>query len=241
MSRNSRRNGTVWSDDSHGTLGRLSLADLLLHPSAVVAPRLLGATLSHRVGGQTVAVRITEVEAYDQDDPASHSFRGPTARTQSMFLCGGHLYTYRSHGLHVCANIACDGVGRGSAVLLRGGVVVAGRAAAVQRRAGRDGDGWLAAGPGRLCAALGIELDDDGAWLLGTAHPRLAPAEVSNPHPPSTRVLVGPRVGVTQAPDRPWRWWLADEAGVSAYRRSPRASVPDAERSSSPRRDSSGT
>lgn len=218
--------GTVWTDDTQGGYAGLSLQDLLQHPSEVVAPRLLGAVLSHRVDGQTVTVRITEVEAYDQTDPASHSYVGPSPRTRTMFLRGGHLYTYRSHGIHVCANVVCDGAGRGSAVLLRGAVVVAGRTAAVQRRAGRDGDHWLAAGPGRLCAALGIDLDDDGAWLCGDGYPRLAPAQVCATSRPVNPVMVGPRVGVSQAPDRPWRWWLADGVGVSAYRRSARAPAP---------------
>lgn len=200
-----------------------SLAAVLAQPAPIAAPGLLGATLVHVVDGRRVEVLITEVEAYDQDDPASHTFRGPTPRTATMFGPPGHLYAYRSHGIHVCANVVCAPTGRGAAVLLRGGVVTAGRTHAIERRGGRAGDDWLAAGPGRLCAALGITLDDDGADLLGAAHPRLvqptggaAPASIAS----------GPRVGVTAAPDRPWRWWIERAPGVSAYRRSPRAAPP---------------
>ena len=206
--------------DVAGTGAVLDVAALLQEPAPTAAPRLLGATLSHRADGHVVRVRITEVEAYDQDDPASHTFRGPTPRNRVMYEAGGHLYTYRSHGIHVCANVVCDQPGRGSAVLLRGGVVESGRAIAVARRGGRDGDDWLAAGPGRLCAAMGIALADDGSWLLGPGHPRL---ELALPRTPGPVVMVGPRVGVTKAPDRPWRWWLPEAGGVSTYRRSPRA------------------
>lgn len=194
------------------------LADLLARPPQQVAPRLLGAVLTTTGGGAQVSVRITEVEAYDQDDPASHTFGGRTPRNEVMYAAGGHLYTYRSHGIHVCANVVVGAPDRGAAVLLRGGVVVAGRGHAVERRGGRDGDDWLAAGPGRLCQALAIGLDDGGAWLLGPDHPRLA---LSRPWPGP--IMVGPRVGVTRAPDRPWRWWVPDAGGVSTYRRSPRA------------------
>ncbi|WP_238445555.1 DNA-3-methyladenine glycosylase, partial [Salsipaludibacter albus] len=119
-------------------------ADLLDGPVEQVAPRLLGMELSVAHDEAPVTVRIEEVEAYDRDDPASHTFRGPTARNRVMFGPPGHLYVYRSHGIHLCANVVCGPDGHGAAVLLRGGVVVAGRALAVARRAGRDGDGWLA-------------------------------------------------------------------------------------------------
>ena len=208
--------GRRWHDDGVGL--DESLAEVLQRPAAVAAPRLLGAVLSHTVRGVRVGVRITEVEAYDEDDPASHTFGGRSRRNEVMFSSAGHLYTYRSHGIHVCANVVADAAGRGAAVLVRGGVVVTGRADAVHRRGGRDGDDWLAAGPGRLCQALGMGLEQGGAWLLGPHDPSLV-AGAPWPWP----VLVGPRVGVSRAPDRPWRWWVPDAGGVSTYRRSPRA------------------
>lgn len=214
--RRASRVGRRWHDDGVGR--DESLAEVLERPASVAAPRLLGAVLAHTVAGERVAVRITEVEAYDQDDPASHTFTGRSPRNAVMYASPGHLYTYRSHGIHVCANVVADVAGRGAAILVRGGVVVAGRAAAVRRRGGRDGDDWLAAGPGRLCQALGLGLDQGGAWLLGNEDPSLA---IQDPWPGP--VFVGPRVGVSRAPDRPWRWWVPDAGGVSTYRRSPRA------------------
>lgn len=202
------------------------VADVLAGPAVDVAPRLLGATLSHVVAGVEVAICIVEVEAYNQDDPASHTFVGRTSRNAPMFAAGGHLYVYRSHGIHLCANVVCGPPGRGEAVLLRGGVVTRGRHVAVARRGGRDGDAWLAAGPGRLGQALGLELSLSGAWLLGTETPLLALGRRVEP----AWIGRGPRVGVSRAADRPWRWWLEGSAGVSRYRRSRRA--PPAVRSS---------
>lgn len=190
-------------------------------PADEVAPRLLGMRLAVEHDGVAVAVRIEEVEAYDRDDPASHTFRGPTDRNRVMFGPAGHLYVYRSHGIHLCANVVCGADGHGAAVLLRGGTVVVGRDAAIRRRGGRDGDAWLAAGPGRLCQALGMLPEDDGRWLLGERSVRLQ----GRPGPHG-EVRVGPRVGVTQAAERSWRFWLAGAAGVSTYRRSPRAPAP---------------
>ncbi len=204
------------------------LAELLAGAAVDVAPRLLGARLAVVRDGRTVAVRIVEVEAYDQDDPASHTFRGRTSRNAVMFGPPGHLYVYRSHGIHLCANIACEPAGRGAAVLVRGGVVTAGRSTAVDRRGGRDADAWLAAGPGRLTQALGVRATDDGAWLLGDGPVRLEVASPPSPWPGGV-IRRGPRVGVTQAPDRAWRFWLDGVVGVSSYRRSPRAPDPVAD------------
>lgn len=196
-----------------------SAAEVLAGPAHQVAPRLLGATISHRDDDGLVAVRVVEVEAYDQDDPASHTFRGRTDRNAPMFERGGHLYVYLSHGIHHCVNVVCGPRDRGEAVLLRGGVVVRGRALAVTRRGGRDGDAWLAAGPGRLGQALGLTLAQSGAWLLDDGPVRLAPrTDVDD-----DRVESGPRVGVSRAADRPWRWWIRGASGVSRHRRSRRA------------------
>lgn len=196
--------------------------EVLAGPAHEVAPRLLGATISHRDADGQVAVRIVEVEAYDQDDPASHTFRGPTERNAPMFERGGHLYVYLSHGIHHCVNVVCGPVARGEAVLLRGGVVVEGRDLAVTRRDGRDGDAWLAAGPGRLGEALGLTVAQSGRWLLDDGPVRLVPGDVVG----DDRIESGPRVGVSRAADRSWRWWIRDAAGVSRHRRSRRAPPP---------------
>ena len=198
---------------------RSRAAALLTGPVEVVAPRLLGAAV--HVGG--VVVRLTEVEAYDgADDAGSHAFRGPTPRNAVMFGPAGHLYCYFSYGMHVCANVVTGPEGRASAVLLRAGEVVTGLDLARVRRGDRPAH-ELARGPANLCRALGIGLDHGGTDLTGAASAvRLVPPAQASP-PPASSVRSGPRVGLTQEPDRPWRFWLAGERSVSAYRRSPRA------------------
>ncbi len=171
------------------------------------APGLLNAVLRHG----DVAVRLTEVEAYDgANDPGSHAFRGMTRRNAVMFGPPGHLYCYFTYGMHVCCNVVCGPVGTASAVLVRAGEVVDGIEIARERRPGaKDRD--LARGPARLCRALGIELGHDGTDLVAgpvTLEPGESPADVST----------GPRVGLRAAPDRPWRFWITDDPTVSAYR-----------------------
>jgi len=134
-----------------------------------------------------------------------------------MFGPPGRLYTYRSHGIHVCANVACGPDGTAAAVLLRACAIEDGVDVARSRRGAAVRGAALARGPGNLCAALGITMDDNGIDRFdpdarGTL--RLGP-----PMTPTA----GPRVGVSQAADRPWRLWLAGRPEVSAYRRSPRA------------------
>ncbi|MGY2874886.1 DNA-3-methyladenine glycosylase [Marmoricola sp. URHA0025 HA25] len=183
-----------------------NLVEALSGPVLEVAPRLLGSVLRH--GG--VAVRLTEVEAYDgANDPGSHAYRGPTRRTEVMFGPPGRLYVYFTYGMHHCANVVCGPDGTASAVLLRAGEVVEGLETARARR-GPHPDRDLARGPARLCSALGLDLGDNGRDLTGGAL-TLAP-----PAPPG-RISTGPRVGLRQAPDRPWRFWLTDEPSVSRY------------------------
>jgi len=190
------------------------LAEVLEGPILEVAPRLLGAVLSHATAEGTVAVRLTEVEAYAGDeDPGSHAFRGPTRRNDVMFGPPGHVYVYFTYGMHFCANVVCGEPGRASAVLLRAGEVVEGvDLARVRRGSARDRD--LARGPARLCGALGIDLSHN-ALDLRTGALTLRPRD--QPHQPE-RISTGPRVGLRQAADHPWRFWLTDEPTVSAYR-----------------------
>lgn len=211
-------------------------AALLLRPAPVVAPALLGWTLRSSTDEGVVSVVVTEVEAYHGgDDPASHAYRGRTRRNATMFGPAGRLYVYLSHGLHRCANVVCGPDEVASAVLLRAGRVVEGEELARWRREhpplGRAPDrslprAALARGPGSLGRALGLEATDDGADLLDPGG-RL---ELSRPevdvHP--AEVASGPRVGVSAAADRPWRFWVLGDPSVSAYRRSPRAPRPDA-------------
>jgi DNA-3-methyladenine glycosylase len=168
-----------------------------------VAPELIGTTLLvDGVGG-----RIVEVEAYDQDDPASHGYRGMTARTASMFGPPGHAYVYRSYGIHWCLNLVCGPEGRAEAALVRALEPTHGLAAMRERR-GLEAARALCSGPGKLCQALGITRAFDG---LALDEP---PFElVARQDEPS--VVVGPRIGITQAVDQPWRYGLADSPFLS--------------------------
>ena len=187
------------------------LAEALAGEVLDVAPRLLGAVLRH---GE-VAVRLSEVEAYGGAlDPGSHAFRGRTPRTAVMFGPAGRLYVYFTYGMHYCCNVVVGEEGRAAAVLLRAGEVVDGRDIARERRRGGDRD--LARGPARLCQALAIDLSHNGVDL-STGDLVLEPGEPAGP------VRTGPRVGLREAADRPWRFWVAGDPSVSAYRRSPRA------------------
>ncbi len=201
----------------------MSAGRLAVEPLAA-ARLLLGASLTCR----GVAATIVEVEAYGGvpagpwPDPAAHSYRGPTPRNTVMFGPPGRLYTYRSYGMHVCANVVCGPDGTAAAVLLRAAVVDAGESLARSRRGETIPGAALARGPGNLCAALGITMDDNGIDLLDPASP--VHLELGGPLPAHT----GPRVGVSQAADRPWRLWAPGRPEVSAFRRSPRAPAPGA-------------
>jgi DNA-3-methyladenine glycosylase len=158
------------------------------------------------VAGGCVA-RITEVEAYMPDDPASHAFRGPTARNAVMFGPPGHLYVYFSYGVHYCANVTTGPVGSGQGVLLRAVTPVAGRDAMVARRHGRERN--IADGPGKLCQALAIGPADNGVDVCSRQSPVWL-ADDGTPPPDSP--IVTPRIGIRHAVDVPWRW-LASPPG----------------------------
>ena len=186
----------------------------LCQPADQVAPRLLGAVIRHG----PVAVRLTELEAYDgATDPASHAYRGRTARNAVMFGPPGHLYMYFTYGMHWAANISCGPEGVGSGVLMRAGEVVEGLDVARSRR-GRASDRDLARGPGRLTQALGLHPEHKGCDLLGGG-----PVTLEFPAGEAGMIMVGPRVGVSVEADRPWRFWIGDSRFVSDYKRSPRA------------------
>jgi DNA-3-methyladenine glycosylase len=181
----------------------------LTGPVEQVAPALLGCLVT----GHGVTVRLTEVEAYGGlRDPGSHAFRGPTPRSAIMFGPAGRLYVYFSYGMHWCANVVTGPEGEASPVLLRAGVVLAGRELARERRrTARDRD--LARGPARLAQALGLDKSSLGLDLLDPRSPvRLLEGEGGGD------VLTGPRVGLSAAADTPWRFWLRDEPTVSPYR-----------------------
>jgi DNA-3-methyladenine glycosylase len=210
--------------------------DFFSRPAEQVAPGLLGCVIESRTPDGVVAVAIAEVEAYaGEADPASHAYRGLGSRNGVMFGPPGHAYVYFTYGMHYCVNLVCQPAGTASAVLLRGGAIVAGTELARQRRlasrrgvrdqsdglggrGGKDGRGLpdrdLARGPARLCQALGVDRSLDGADVCD---PR-SPLRIRAPAAPPGRILRGPRVGVSSAAAVPWRFWIAGEPTVSAYR-----------------------
>jgi DNA-3-methyladenine glycosylase len=209
--------------------------DFFARPSVEVAPDLLGCVLEHETADGLVAVELTEVEAYaGRSDPASHAYRGKTARNAVMFGPPGHAYVYFTYGMHFCVNVVCLGEeGSASAVLLRAGRVIAGEELARARRtrgttaiAPRD----LARGPARLCQALGIDRSQNGADMVSAGSPLRMLSGAGNParsallasedgHPATPRrIVTGPRVGVSSAAEIPWRFWYDGDPTVSVYR-----------------------
>ncbi|MFI7063551.1 DNA-3-methyladenine glycosylase [Kribbella sp. NPDC050124] len=206
---------------------------LLADPVLEVAPRLLGMVLRSTTDEGTVAVRLTEVEAYDgPNDPGSHAYRGQTPRNTVMFGPPGFLYVYFTYGMHFCMNVSASPDGQPSAILLRAGEIVEGadlaRArrlpgtpaangvlpGAARKRVNGNPDRDLARGPARMCVALAIGRDDNGADLLSrTSHVQLLPGPGFEGEPST-----GPRVGLREAADWPWRFWIPDDPTVSPYR-----------------------
>ena len=199
--------------------------DFFDRPVLDVARELLGRTIVHDGPGGRVAVRLTEVEAYDgMNDPGSHAYRGRTARNATMFGPPGHVYVYFTYGMYYCANMVCGPVGQPSGILLRAGEVSPETlAVARKRRPSATSDRDLARGPARLAMALGLGREHDGADACGDGTIRLLAEDRANGDDalesrPAPVIRTGPRVGLTQAADRPWRFWLDGEPTVSVYR-----------------------
>ena len=168
-----------------------------------VAPALIGWTLLvDGVGGT-----IVEVEAYREDDPASHSFGGPRGRNVVMFGPPGHVYVYRSYGIHWCLNLVCEAEGRGAAVLIRA-LEPTQRLDAMRARRGLADERLLCSGPGRLTQALGITGEHDGLRIDRPPFQLL-------PSTASLEVVTDFRIGITKAVEQPWRFLAADSRYVS--------------------------
>lgn len=186
------------------------------------AVELLGSLLVRQLGHTRVIARIVETEAYREDDPASHSHRGRTPRTAPMFAAAGTAYVYRSYGLHWLLNVSVEDEGVGAAVLLRAATVIDGLTEVRERRPAARRDAELLSGPGRL--TVGLEVDgprhDHLPLLTGDGTLRLAD---DGWEPDAADIVAGPRVGISQAADVPWRFHLSGVDSVSSYRRSPRA------------------
>jgi DNA-3-methyladenine glycosylase len=216
-------------------------------PVLTVAPALLGCVLAHETDDGLVAVEIAEVEAYrGESDPASHAFRGKTARNAVMFGEPGHAYVYFTYGMHFCVNLVCQPAGEAAAVLLRAGRVVQGAGLAAARRlAGQRGTAGasggvpggsaspggaasgggrvvgereLARGPARLCQALAIGRAQNGADVCAPGGPLRLLAVAGLAGLPAASIGRGPRVGVRLGAEADWRFWAVGEPAVSAYR-----------------------
>jgi DNA-3-methyladenine glycosylase len=162
-------------------------------PVLEVSRDLIGATLLVcGVGGM-----IVEVEAYDQTDPASHSFRGPTPRNAAMFGEAGHAYVYKIYGIHYCLNFVCQ---PGSAILIRALQPVVGISDMHERRGGVS-EKQLCSGPGKLAQALGIDFRQNGLPLDSP------PFEISSARG-TFRIATGARIGITKGVETPWRFVL---------------------------------
>ena len=177
--------------------------DFFARPVHEVAPDLIGARLLVDGAGG----RIAEVEAYDEEDPASHGYRGRTARNASMFGPPGHAYVYRSYGIHWCLNLVCEKPGRAEAVLIRALEPLEG-VEAMRVRRGVDDVRALCSGPGKLCQALGVTGDHDGLPL--DTPPFELRARDAVPE-----IVTGPRIGITKAAELSWRYCLAGSPFLS--------------------------
>lgn len=210
--------------------------DFLENPSDVAAPLLLGCTLTRTItlNGEKhkLVARIVETEAYDQDDPASHAFGGPSERNAAMFGPAGHLYVYVSYGMHHCCNVVCGPEGFGSGCLVRAVEPLEGTAAMRElREAGRMSKAHtgctgkeqaertrkhplklrdLTNGPGKVCAALGIDKELYGHDL--TVEPLVLDLA---PLPPGETIGRSPRVGISKNVDAPKRFFIEGNAFVS--------------------------
>jgi DNA-3-methyladenine glycosylase len=199
--------------------------EFFARPSVPVAPELLGLVLEHQTEDGLVAAELTEVEAYaGASDPASHAYRGKTARNAVMFGPPGHAYVYFTYGMHFCVNLVCRGEqGSASAVLLRAGRIIEGEELARVRRSRGPATvpfRELARGPARLCQALDIDRSLDGVDVCVPSSPlRMRwPDTSTTARSAQKKIATGPRTGVSRAAEVPWRFWFEGDPTVSAYR-----------------------
>ncbi len=179
-----------------------------------MAPDLLGRVLVRRLAaGTLLAARIVETEAYEQDDPASHAFRGPTSRNGAMFGGPGRLYVYFTYGMHFCMNVVSGRVGEGAAVLLRAAEPLSGLTEMRTSR-GRTSEWELCSGPARLCQAFGVDRSFDGIDVVRGGEIWIAegtPAAAAS-------IVAGPRIGIGEGIELPWRFFVQDDPFVSKGR-----------------------
>jgi len=190
------------SDRTRGILQKSSLE---------AAPLLLGWTLSRQTKQGVIKLKIVETEAYHQADPASHSFRGLTPRTAPMFQAGGHLYVYFTYGMHYCVNIVTGPAGTGEGVLLRAAEPLEG-VDIMRANRGTDNITNLTNGPGKLAQALGIFDTSLSGKILNRSSILL---EEPSRQVSAGDIVAGPRIGIRQAAEQPWRFYIKNNAFVS--------------------------
>ena len=187
----------------------LNLPEVLNVPVEEAARRLLGAVIERTVDGEVLRARIVEVEAYDQTDPASHTFRGQSSRNASMFKAAGYAYVYFIYGMHYCLNIVAGPAEFGAGVLIRAVEPLEGEAVMVQNRRGRTGI-EVTNGPSKLCEALAIDRSLDGHDIsIPPLRVLLAPPLADE------QLVITQRIGITKAVDWPRRFYLRDSPYVS--------------------------
>lgn len=174
-----------------------------------VAPRLLGCVLERVIDGEVLQAKIVEVEAYDQTDVASHSYRGETERTRVMFGPAGHLYVYFTYGMHFCCNVVVGEEGHGAAILIRALEPLSGFEIMKKRRSGRIGH-ELTNGPAKLCQAFGIDRALNGHNLHRLPLKLIPAAPLA-----SADIIQTTRIGLSQAKDIPWRFYIKNNPFVS--------------------------
>ena len=202
--------------------------DLRSHP-VEIAPALLGARLTSRIGDATVIAQIVEVEAYGGvgEDPGSHAYRRQTPRNSTMFGPPGLAYVYFTYGMHWCLNLVTGPEGTAGAVLIRAARVIDGVDVAWARRSSARREEELCRGPARLTAALGVTGADNGSPLVHQSEMRIATAEPDRlalvpSADPVHEVIRSARTGVRGAGAAyPWRFAIADDRAVSPYRPAP--------------------
>jgi DNA-3-methyladenine glycosylase len=189
----------------------LKVEQILKLPSVEAAPLLLGFILKRKTPEGELAVKIVETEAYHQDDPASHSYRGLTVRTAPMFEEGGTIYVYFTYGMHYCVNIVVGKKGVGEAMLLRAGEPISG-IEIMKKHRGTENIYNIANGPAKLTQALGIISTELSGKKLGPKTLQLLPP--TEPVTPND-VVVAPRIGIKQAIENPWRFYIKGNTFVS--------------------------
>lgn len=189
-------------------MNSLVFPDFLDQTADTVAPQLLGCVFERELDGQKVRVRIVEVEAYDEDDPASHAYGGRRSRNQVMFGLSGHLYVYFTYGMHYCCNIVTSREGRGAGVLIRAAEPLD-HIDLLDSRRGVTGVNTTN-GPGKLCQALGIDLTMNGHDLRHAPLRLLMGDSVAQ-----YDIMQTTRIGISKAQDEPRRWYIADNPWVS--------------------------